>query len=393
MAYALGLSLGSTHTVAATAPLPAGREAITEPSAPDVTMHSTAHLITSAQPAGSAGTAHGRGRLSLSDAELRYVAARYLARIGDPVPLLGRPELEPGLVAARLVSAAIDAVSEQHGGSPTTVVVAHPGSWQGHRTNSFAAALAAVGLPTVALLSRPVLSTLRYADRTGLDVGQALTTLDIGTRAAECATVRRTALDTFEVVGRVHADPSCGGAAMDDALLAHLLPSPQRTDDLAAWRDGVTAAKEALSSAPEVGIVTEAGAAAVRLTRTELDSVAAPVLQRITELVNRTLADTPDAVAVTLVGGGAMVPAVALTLGDAIAPPVVVDEDPRIGVAAGAVIAAWFLALEDDPRAATDVDTTLVVDDEPANGMQSFLRRRLTSLPASIRLSRPGVLA
>ncbi|WP_327025176.1 Hsp70 family protein [Micromonospora sp. NBC_01739] len=243
------------------------------------------------------------------------------------------------LAAAPLRRAAAEA--ERVAGEPVRDVhLVVPAGWGPRRRTWMRQVAHRAGMTQPRLVEAPV-AVAEHLAATGvrLPVGACLVVCDVGAGAE--VTVLRRRPSGFEVLATL-ADPAAGGASVDSTLTTALTNGrDMAADGMAPWAtaESVRVAKEALISYPAV-TVPLAGQAPVIANRALLDEAVRPVVRRVADLTQQTIAAAElaasDLAGIYCVGGSARLP----HLGEAIAEhtgvmPTVVAE-PQLAAALGA---------------------------------------------------------
>ena len=348
--YAVGIDLGTTWTAAAiwdegrAEVLALGDRANTVPSA--VMVEDSGRPVV-----GEA--AQQRRRFAPAD-----VATEFKRRFGDPVPLVvGGTSLKADELTGLLLGSVLETVSNRLGGAPDQVVVTVPATWRDFRHNTMSAVVRSCRLAEdrVVLLPEPVAAAIHYAGLTRVTSGSTVAVYDLGGGTFDATVVRKT--DTgFEIVGEPRGT-DVGGIDVDDALFgrirrdlggewSHDDPAEAVARALGQLRIDVTQAKEALSSASSAVISSATGQDVhqVRLTRTELEADAEPLLapsvDLLADVVRAAGLQTTDLDRVLLVGGASRMPLVCRLVEARLGIPIAVDEHPKFAVCLGAAVAA-----------------------------------------------------
>ncbi|MEJ3748016.1 Hsp70 family protein [Actinomycetes bacterium KLBMP 9797] len=279
--------------------------------------------------------------------------------IDDDTVLLGDAQVPvPDLIAATLrrVAAEVAVVASD---PVTEVVLTCPAAWGTRRREVLLAAAAqALPLPAVRLVTEPVAAASFFVEVAGsqVPVGRHAVVYDFGAGTFDASVVRRT--DTgFETVAAAGL-PDAGGLDIDaaiverigatvgvrDAALWQRLRDPATIADRRASRqlwDNVRAGKEMLSRATTTLIHVPLFEADAPLGREELEQIAAPILERTTEAVQRVLEQagiaTAEVGAVFLAGGSSRMPAVTTVLHRALGIAPTNVEQPELAVAEGSL--------------------------------------------------------
>ncbi|GAA4674581.1 Hsp70 family protein [Phytohabitans rumicis] len=249
-----------------------------------------------------------------------------------------------------------------HGGPIARAVVTVPASYGSHdpRRARMIAAAEAAGFDTVELLPEPVAAAFAPIVGAPFEPGDLVLVYDLGGGTFDTALVR-IGERWHEVLGHAALD-DCGGRDIDALLagrihidgqewLAPLLSSAAATPTAPATlrlgmavTDFAQRLKHQLSDAPAVEDFFLPNAPPYRLSRTDLGTLAAPLLGRTlaccTDLVTRLGVPPSEVTAVLAVGGGARMPAVTELLQRALRLPLRTVEDPALATVRGA--ARWL---------------------------------------------------
>lgn len=346
---ALGITVGSSNSVAVAAAGNGGDDVVTQPS--------VLRLAADAPPALGA-TAQVGGRHS-SDVLLEG----FLARVGDPVDMLA----EDGTAhsAADLVSLAIaclmDEIGTQAGESGSTVAC-HPAWWSRRTVDIQRAALDRKGLREVTLVPEPT-AALRWLESAHGPLGDgAVIVYDLGATGLTVSVVRTG--DHAGVLGTPLRTTDIAGAEFDLLTMRYVLANAVLANDfdpfdpvverkLSALREQCRTAKEELSINTATVVPVRLNPADphggnVRLVRGELeDLLRGPLLtsiELIRDAVHRAGLDIGDIGRVLLTGGGGAIPLVAELISTEFGLPVVAAPDPANSSARGAAALAADLA-------------------------------------------------
>ncbi|GAB3076313.1 hypothetical protein GCM10027186_35910 [Micromonospora schwarzwaldensis] len=226
------------------------------------------------------------------------------------------------------------------GGPVADVRLVVPAGWGPRRRTWMRQVAHRAGLAQPRLVEAPVaVAQLLVATGKQLPVGAFVAVCDIGAGAE--VTVLRRGSAGFEVLA-THADSGAGGMAVDRALAAALTHGQEvPADGAVEWSvaESVRVAKEALVSHPAV-TVPMAGQAPVIASRTMLEEAATPVVRRVVDLVQETVAAAElagdDLAGIYCVGGSAHLPRLVAAIAErsGVIPAVVVD--PQFAAARGA---------------------------------------------------------
>ena len=268
----------------------------------------------------------------------RTVIGGFLARVDDPVPMvIGDVRVSAAHVVARQLGDAVDLVAAEHG-RPSLLTVIHPDDLSPHGRRQIEAALD-TDLP-VRWASRASVSIHEALDRGEVAVGDVVAALHVG--GASCVATVWALTPTPQRLAVVSGDGSCAGGAVDDLVVAHVRRSVDAHEgvDPAALRASCEEAKSALSTQTSVDVGV--GAARVRLVRTELEELSAPLVERRLDTLAEALrlaGVEPAALrTVLLTGGGASAPCVVEAIGARFATPArlmtrrasAIDHDPTV---------------------------------------------------------------
>lgn len=295
-------------------------------------------------------------------------------RDGSPIVIEGTPHSALGLTAS-VVRWVIDRVAQSQDSPAQGITVTHPASWEPATICAMADALSAAGLPQVVFCTGAQAAATAYSVRERVDNGATIAVYDLGGGTFEAAVVRKTAPQTFSVVGVPEGIDYLGGTDFDDAVFGHVLAAvpalsegaPDATERLrrsfALCRRECTEAKEALSVDTEVTIpvLLPQVQSQVSLTRAEFEDLIRPQIAETVDALRRTLASAgvvpADLDAVLLVGGSSRIPLVAQLLTVELGRPVTVDAEPQAAIALGAALSGLPAGSGDIDEATTGVAT------------------------------------
>ncbi|MER7420351.1 Hsp70 family protein [Micromonospora peucetia] len=366
--YALGVDLGTSHTVAVLR-RPDGH---TRPLLVDGQP-----IIPSGVYADADGLLHaGRDAQRLARTDPGRYEPNPKRRIDEPTVLLGDRRYPPAELLAATLHAVARAAVEAVGFLPPAVLTC-PATWDAARRQVLADALAVAGWPSAAehtltgptppgtrLLREPVAAARYYTQvlRRPVPVGGTVAVFDFGAGTLDVAVLRNEGADPwgdsgFTVVTAGGAD-DLGGLDLDVALLGRLgelvaEADPARWDRLTRpesatqWRErhelweNVRGAKEMLSRVTAAPVAVPGVEAAVILTRADLERVAAPLLARAVavarEVIGAAGLDPQQFSGLFLVGGATRMPMVARLLHAELGVAPTVLEQPELPVAEGAL--------------------------------------------------------
>ncbi|MEH1102468.1 Hsp70 family protein [Micromonospora sp. CPCC 205561] len=366
--YALGVDLGTSHTVAVLR-RPDGH---TRPLLVDGQP-----IVPSGVYADTDGLLHtGRDAQRLARTDPGRYEANPKRRIDESAVPLGDRRYPPAeLLAATLHAVARSAV-EAVGFLPPAVLTC-PATWDAARRQVLSDALAAAGWPSAAehtlsgptppgtrLLREPVAAARYYTQvlRRPVPVGGTIAVFDLGAGTLDVAVLGNEGADPwgdsgFSVVAAGGAD-DLGGLDLDVALLGRVgelvgAEHPARWQRLThpgsatQWRErhelweNVRGAREMLSRATAAPVAVPGVEAVLTLTRDDLERVAAPLLGRAVEVTREVIGAAglhpQQLTGLFLVGGATRMPMVARLLHAELGVAPTVLEQPELPVAEGAL--------------------------------------------------------
>ncbi|RAO30099.1 hypothetical protein ONO86_05652 [Micromonospora noduli] len=246
-----------------------------------------------------------------------------------------------GLAVAAAPLRTVVAEAERAAGGPVRDVrLVVPAGWGPRRRTWMRQAAHRAGLAQPRLVEAPV-AVAGYLLTTGLQlpVGAFIVVCDVGAGAE--VTVLRRGPAGFEVLSTL-ADPAAGGTAVDSALIAALTGGGDApADGVGDWvtTQSVRAAKESLGAHPAV-TVPLAGQAPVVATSAMLVEAALPVVRRVAELVQETVAaaelSASDLAGIYCVGGSAHLPHLDTVIAERTGITPTVVPEPQLVAAQGA---------------------------------------------------------
>ncbi|MEU7996237.1 hsp70 family protein [Micromonospora sp. NPDC049060] len=366
--YALGVDLGTSHTVAVLRRPDGHTRALLVDGQP---------IIPSGVYADADGLLHaGRDAQRLARTDPGRYEPNPKRRIDEPAVVLGDRRYPPAELLAATLHAVARAAVEAVGFLPPAVLTC-PATWDAARRQVLADALATAGWPSAAehtlsgptppgtrLLREPVAAARYYTQvlRRPVPVGGTIAVFDFGAGTLDVAVLRNEGADPwgdsgFTVVTAGGAD-DLGGLDVDAALLARLgelvaEAHPDRWERLTRpesatqWRErhelweNVRGAKEMLSRVPAAPVAVPGVEAAVTLTRADLERVAGPLLCRAVAVTRDVIGaaglDPQQLSGLFLVGGATRMPMVARLLHAELGIAPTVLEQPELPVAEGAL--------------------------------------------------------
>lgn len=284
-------------------------------------------------------------------------------RIDDGTVLLGETELPVTSVIAAVLSRVARECEQTLGGlGPVTVTV--PAAWGPTRRHVIADAATAAGLGKAALIPEPVAAASHFVETLGADVpvGSGVVVYDLGGGTFD-ATVLRRAAGGFDVLAVDGAD-DLGGLDFDQALAEHLassvqsdderwqrLTSPTEPADLryrTAYLEEVRQAKERLSRSTSTDLTIPLLDIDAHLTREELESVAAPLIERTVRITQGVIRESGLAAehitGLFLVGAASRMPLVATMLHRELGIAPAAIEQPELAVSEGGLVAQALIS-------------------------------------------------
>ena len=276
-------------------------------------------------------------------------------------------------------------VQTHNGEAITSAVITIPASFDTVQSNATKQAGRLAGIQHVVLLQEPIAASLAYANKRAKTLEPGLwLVFDLGGGTFDVALVRCEQDGQLKVVDH-EGDNFLGGSDVDQLLVEHLVvPTLERTgtfSDLlpqlksragrwnALWESLLLKAENAKielshATSAEIDVRTKDDAGSeldllVEITRTQLESVIFPLVDRTVQMVRAILTrnnlEPRDLQFILMVGGATLMPAVRTRVGECIGVPVRTDIDPTTAIAVGA---AYFASCR--PREATH-DTSAAV--------------------------------
>ncbi|GAA4403415.1 hypothetical protein GCM10023168_14930 [Fodinibacter luteus] len=285
-------------------------------------------------PAGAAVAPDGSWRWGVERGKLTegVVVSGFLARVDDPVPLVVDGHRCPATeLVARQVEHVVRLASD--GRRPSLVSVVHPDEMSHRSVRAISSALE-LDAP-VRWVTRAEAAVTAAASAGDLDAGDVVACLHVG--GAGCAASVWSVDDAPRRLGPVRSEPSCAGAALDDQVVRAVesSASPTARGPRAELRSVCSSAKARLSC--ETAVDVPVGDTVVRLVRTELEEISAPLLARQLDTLADALAlagvEASTVRSIVLTGGSAAAPGLVEAAGSRFdAPATVVD---RLGPVLG----------------------------------------------------------
>lgn len=343
--YAIGVDLGTTYSAAAA--LRDGRLEVEELGERIASVASVLWFRDDDR------VVVGEAAVRRAESEPGRMAREFKRRFGDPVPLMvaGRP-MSADALTALLLRWIVDKVTQQEGGAPAGVGVAHPANWGPYKVDLLEHVVRAARVDHAVLISEPQAAAESHATATQVDVGDVVAVYDLGGGTFDAAVLQRREAG-FELVGRAAGIERLGGIDFDEAVFEHVrqfigprLTNVDYEDPLVAGallrlREECTRAKEILSSDTEVIVpVTLPDLhTSVRLTRGEFEDMIRPSVAATIETLAQAISSaglTPAQLSkVLLVGGSSRIPLVSLMASTELGRPVALDTHPKHAVAMG----------------------------------------------------------
>ncbi|WP_433303055.1 Hsp70 family protein [Actinoplanes sp. CA-030573] len=344
--YGLGVDLGTTYTAAAVnvdGSVETVRLGGREPEMPSlVFLRDDGELLV-----GDAAQRRG-------EAEPTRLAREFKRRMGDPVPLrLAERPMAAHELTARLLQHVVESVAEGQGGPARRIVLTYPANWGPYKRELLAKAAELAGVPHAVLRTEPEAAAVRFAGTSRIAVGETIAVYDLGGGTFDAAVLRKTA-GGFEVLGEPQGVEQLGGIDFDEAVLEHVRETlgdrladidtadPDVREALARLRRECVEAKENLSFDGETQIAVALPRLHTRVTlrRDDFEAMITPALEETVAAVRRALrsaaVEAAELRCVVLAGGSSRIPLVGLLVSRELDRPVVIDEQPELGIALGA---------------------------------------------------------
>ncbi|WP_051325281.1 Hsp70 family protein [Glycomyces tenuis] len=276
--------------------------------------------------------------------------------IGRGPVLLGEHEVSVEAMFTAVLRRVAATCAETTGALPETVLTC-PSTWSEQRREVLVSAAAKAGFPPVTVVTEPVAAAHYYQavlDHT-LDEGEALAVVDVGAGTVDIALLVRSG-ENLSIVAEGGLD-DFGGVDVDAAVVDHLretvgvahpevwsrLEHPETTEHgrhrRTLWSE-VREAKEMLSRTAVAPISIPGIEAGLHLTRSELDTLARPLLEPVVRELKRLKAAAEAGGHrlgdVFLVGGASRMPLVSSMIHSELDIAPVGVEQPELAVAEGA---------------------------------------------------------
>ncbi len=323
--------------------------------------------------------------------ELSDVAYRLAGRRGEPVRVVARgAELAPEEVSA-LILAQLKATAEKaFGAAITRAVITVPAYFNDAQRNATKRAGELAGLTVERIVNEPTAAALAYGlerlkDRSKI----AVYDFGGGTFDISFLELNEGVFQVLSTNGNTHL----GGDDIDAAIIAHIaelagISLEQHSGTAARIREAAIAAKHALSTADEARIelpfLHEGRSFSHTLTRTELESLARPVVERTRQHCIRALSDAKlvatDLDDVILVGGQTRMPLIREFVRSVFSHEPNVSQNPDEAVALGATIQAGILSGAVQNVVLLDV-TPLSLGIETFGGLMNVIIPRNSTIP------------
>jgi YVTN family beta-propeller protein len=279
-------------------------------------------------------------------------------RLGGSTPVrLGGRSYPPAALLGTLLQDVVARVAETLGSKPDRVALTHPAHWSPARREAFTEAIRAAGLPEVRTVTEPEAVAAHYAAAGRIAEGDTVAVYDLGGGSFDATVLRRTG-QGVELLGLPEGIERLGGGAFDEAILSHVNQladgpltgldrrDPEHAAAVARLRQACVQAKHALSAQIDtrIPVLLPNRQAEVTLTRPEFEQMIRSAVQTTIGSLLKALqaaeVEPGELAAVLLVGGSTRIPLVSNLIKDALARPVVLDEQPKHPVALGAAILA-----------------------------------------------------
>jgi len=379
--FALALDAGTTRVTAATATFEASRGVHVTPFA---LGRGRADVAAVAFVTEEGDVVFGEDAAARGMEHPERLVRDFARDVGDRMPVVvGGFAVDAAELFARLVCWSIAVASAAFESRPAGVAVTHPTCWGGHRISRLRSALHEHGLDDVLLVPSAVVAA-EYSTDAGH--GRLIGVYDLGGSTFEASILRGT---------RVLGAPSMidvGGGDLDHSLMQHVLTSigapvdPETGAGPAAdARHALIAAKESLSFRADASMpmTIDDRDLDVRLTRFELDAVAAGLVERTVDALELALDSAQvrasDLDEIVLIGGASRTPLIAQKLSERFDRPITAADDPQYTAVLGAVAAACTRLQERYPAVIEDAPVLDTAESAPRE--RPHPARQLRRLP------------
>lgn len=342
-AWILAIDMGTTSTVVATRVGDRMAEVVEVDG--QRTIPSTVFVDDDGSlPVGTTAVQLGAGR---PDRAVR--APKRRLDVEEPIVVGGRALSAAELVAALLRHGSQEAI-RMHGSQPSEVRLTHPVAWPNRSLARLREASVLAGLGEPRLIPEPIAAA--HSLRSTPEVGERIAIYDLGGETFDTVALEVTA-DGFTPVSKALGSRAVGGELLDEMIMAHVgervgtdLADQLLGSEEPNWirantelRRSCRAAKESISSHPyaEVAVMTPAGLVSERLARSDIERLAAPLVDETVSLLARVIEAAGGVEMIHLVGGGSRLPIVTETIRKRW-PGLAIGQtgDPRVAVALGA---------------------------------------------------------
>jgi len=316
------------------------------------------------------------------------VAYRLAGERGTPVMIQTRGvNRAPEEIAAEILKK-LRADAERALGEPVTrAVITVPAYFNDAQRNATKRAGELAGLTVERIINEPTAAALAYGlDR--LKERSKIAVFDLGGGTFDISILELSA-GVFHVLS-TNGNTRLGGDDIDAALTTHLaenIPGPHDAALLARLREAAIEAKHRLSEhdSADIALPFAAGSSvSLSITRTDLEKLAAPIVERTRAHCLRALADAKLAPAeldeIILVGGQTRTPLVRRLVAEIFGKPANTSQNPDEAVAVGAVIQAGILSGAVQNVVLLDI-TPLSLGIETFGGLMSVIIPRNSTIP------------
>ena len=309
---------------------------------------SEAELYASAEPGNTIVSA--KRMLGRSREEFAHDPYIHLAAVEGLAFATDAGAKTPVEVSAAILGALKHRAEPQVGGPIVGAVITVPAYFDDAQRQATRQAAELAGIKVLRLLNEPTAAAVAYGLDERAEESSVLAVYDLGGGTFDISLLRMRA-GLFEVLA-TGGDSALGGDDFDRALATHLLDelsvseptAVQRRVALALARD----AKERLSDSERVSLDVnglDAGDSEITITRSTLEALLSPYIERTLAACRRTLSDAnvDEVDRVVLVGGSTRTPAVRQAVADCFGLEPLCNLDPDQVVAMGAARQADIL--------------------------------------------------